>query len=69
MPQSSVIWNDRDVKLKTQWAYFPHKKRLDQFEFAFQPSIDEKKIRELATRSLIHDILERGRTTESVHKQ
>lgn len=40
---------DRNVKLKTQWAHFPYKKRLDQFEFSFQPSIDEKKIRELAS--------------------
>lgn len=40
---------DRNVKLKTQWAHFPYQKRLDQFEFGFQPSIDEKKIRELAS--------------------
>lgn len=40
---------DRNVKLKTQWAHFPYKKRLDQFDFSFQPSIDEKKIRELAS--------------------
>jgi DNA replication protein DnaC len=40
---------DRNVKLKTQWAHFPYLKRLDQFDFSFQPSIDEKKIRELAS--------------------
>jgi DNA replication protein DnaC len=40
---------DRNVKLKTQWAHFPYSKRLDQFDFGFQPSIDEKKIRELAS--------------------
>lgn len=40
---------DRNVKLKTQWAHFPYRKRLDQFDFGFQPSIDEKKIRELAS--------------------
>lgn len=39
---------DRNVKLKTQWAHFPYRKRLDQFDFSFQPSVDEKKIRELA---------------------
>jgi DNA replication protein DnaC len=37
------------VKLKTQWAHFPYSKRLDQFDLSFQPSIDEKKIRELAS--------------------
>jgi DNA replication protein DnaC len=40
---------DRNVKLKTQWAHFPYSKRLDQFDFGFQPSLDEKKIRELAS--------------------
>ena len=40
---------NRNVKLKTQWAHFPYLKRLDQFDFGFQPSVDEKKIRELAS--------------------
>lgn len=40
---------DRNVKLKTHWAHFPYLKRLDQFDFGFQPSVDEKKIRELAS--------------------
>lgn len=38
----------RNVKLKTQWAHFPYNKGLDQFDFDFQPSIDERKVRELA---------------------
>ncbi len=40
---------DRNVRLKIQVAHFPHSKRLDQFDFSFQPSIDEKRIRELAS--------------------
>jgi hypothetical protein len=39
---------ERNVRLKTMWANFSFQKRLDQFDFAFQPSIDERKIRELA---------------------
>ncbi|HEY6377275.1 MAG TPA: IS21-like element helper ATPase IstB [Edaphobacter sp.] len=39
----------RNVRLKTQWAHFPYNKGLDQFDFAFQPSIDERKLRELAS--------------------
>jgi len=39
---------ERNVRLKTLWANFPFQKRLDQFDFTFQPSIDERKIRELA---------------------
>ena len=41
--------HERNVRLKTQWAHFPFAKRLDQFDFAFQPSIDERKVRELAS--------------------
>jgi DNA replication protein DnaC len=40
---------DRNVRLKTQWAHLPYHKRLDQFDFSFQPSIDERKLRELAS--------------------
>ena len=29
------------MRLKTQWAHFPYKKGLDQFDFAFQPSVDD----------------------------
>ena len=32
----------RNVRLKTQWAHFPYNKGLDQFDFAFQPSVDER---------------------------
>jgi hypothetical protein len=39
----------RNVRLKTQWAHFPYNKGLDQFDFAFQPSVDERKLRELAS--------------------
>lgn len=38
----------RNVRLKTQWAHFPYNKGLDQFNFDFQPSVDERKLRELA---------------------
>jgi hypothetical protein len=38
----------RNVRLKTQWAHFPYNKGLDRFDFAFQPSVDERKLRELA---------------------
>lgn len=38
----------RNVRLKTQWAYFPYNKGLNQFDFAFQSSVDERKLRELA---------------------
>jgi DNA replication protein DnaC len=40
--------HSRNVRLKTQWAHFPYNKGLDQFDFAFQRSVDERKLRELA---------------------
>src|SRR5215472_7175178 len=40
---------DRDVTMKTRLARFPFVKTLDQFDFAFQPSLNEAQIRELAT--------------------
>jgi DNA replication protein DnaC len=40
---------ERDVTMKTKLAHFPFPKTLDQFDFAFQPSIPERQIRELAT--------------------
>lgn len=41
--------SERDVAMKTKLAHFPFIKTLDQFEFAFQPSVSERQIRELAT--------------------
>lgn len=38
----------RNVHLKTQWAHFPYNKGLEQFDFDFRPSVDERKVRELA---------------------
>lgn len=39
----------RDVASNTRRARLPFIKTLDQFDFAFQPSVNEKQIRDLAT--------------------
>jgi DNA replication protein DnaC len=39
----------RSVEMRTKLARFPFLKTLDQFDFAFQPSIDERQVRDLAT--------------------
>jgi DNA replication protein DnaC len=44
---------ERDVAMKTKLAHFPFLKTLEQFDFAFQPSINERQVRELATLSFI----------------
>jgi len=43
------VRQERNIKVRTQLAGFPDLKRLEQFDFQFPASIDEKKIRELAS--------------------
>jgi DNA replication protein DnaC len=40
---------ERDVAMKRKLAHFPFVKTLDEFDFAFQPSINERQVQELAT--------------------
>jgi len=40
---------ERQVAMHTAMARFPYLKTLEAFDFSFQPSIDRKKIQELAT--------------------
>jgi DNA replication protein DnaC len=40
---------ERDVAMKTKLAHFPFLKTLEQFDFAAQPSVNERQVRELAT--------------------
>src|SRR5260370_31157709 len=43
------VRQERNIKVRTQLAGFPDLKRLEQFDFKFPTSIDEKRIRELAS--------------------
>jgi DNA replication protein DnaC len=43
----------RNIEVRTKLAHLPYRKTLEQFDFAFQPSIDERMIRELATMAFI----------------
>ena len=40
---------ERDMAMKTKLAHFPYHKTLEQFDFKFQPSLNERQVRELAT--------------------
>jgi DNA replication protein DnaC len=40
---------EKNISMRTTMARFPFVKTLESFEFAFQPSIDKKRIKELAT--------------------
>ena len=40
---------DRGADLRIKLAHFPFKKTLEQFDFGFQPGIDQRQVEELAT--------------------
>jgi DNA replication protein DnaC len=40
---------EQDIRRKMRQARFPFHKTLDEFDFAFQPSVNERQIRDLAT--------------------
>src|SRR4051794_5121314 len=45
----------RYLKTRLQLAHLPYVKTFDQFDFAFQPSSDERQIRELRTLRFVHE--------------
>lgn len=45
----------RYLRARLQLAHLPFLKTFDQFDFGFQPSIDERQIRELRTLRFIHE--------------
>lgn len=45
----------RYLKTRLQLAHLPYLKKFDQFDLAFQPSIDERQIRELRALRFVHE--------------
>ena len=45
----------RYLKTRLQLAHLPFVKTMAQFDFGFQPSIDERQIRELQTLRFVHE--------------
>lgn len=45
----------RYLRARLQLAHLPFVKNFDQFDFSFQPSIDERQIRDLRTLRFIHE--------------
>src|SRR5919202_2595907 len=45
----------RYLKTRLQLAHLPYVKTFDQFDFTFQPSLDERQIRELQTLRFVHE--------------
>jgi len=45
----------RYLRARLQLAHLPYLKTFEQFDFSFQPSIDERQVRELQTLRFIHE--------------
>jgi DNA replication protein DnaC len=48
LSQEVASKQEKNIALRTALAKFPYVKTLETFDFAFQPSIDKKRIKELA---------------------
>jgi len=46
---------ERYFKARSRLAHFPFHKTLEEFDFAFQPSIDERRVRELAQLAFVRE--------------
>ena len=46
---------ERYLTTRTRMAYLPFQRTLEQFDFSFQPSIDERQVRELATLAFVSE--------------
>ena len=55
MSTESDARRQRYLKARLQLAHLPYVKTFDQFDFGFQPSIDERQIRELRTLRFVHE--------------
>jgi DNA replication protein DnaC len=48
LSEEAASKHDKQVAMHTAIARFPYMKTLEAFDFSFQPSIDKKKVQELA---------------------
>lgn len=53
LEEEMVARQERRLVTKQRLAHFPWVKTLDQFDFSFQPGVDERKVRELASLGFI----------------
>lgn len=55
LEQQMIEKIDRSINRRIQLAGFPMVKRLEEFDFAYQPQIDEKLLRELANLNFLNE--------------
>ncbi len=49
----SAARRERYLRTRTRLAHLPYLRTLEQFQFSFQPSVDERQVRELAALSFV----------------
>ncbi|HON87322.1 MAG TPA: IS21-like element helper ATPase IstB [Bacillota bacterium] len=49
------VKRERYIKTRTRLAHFPFVRTIEQFDFSFQPSIDERQVRELANLGFVSE--------------
>jgi len=53
LDEELVRRRDQGAQMRLKLAHFPFQKTLEQFDFGFQPSIDQRQIEELATLNFV----------------
>ncbi|EJY56821.1 IstB domain-containing protein ATP-binding protein [Alicyclobacillus hesperidum URH17-3-68] len=48
-----AVREERNLNMRTRMARLPYRKTLEEFDFSFQPGIDQKTIRELASMAFV----------------
>ena len=48
-----AVRRERNLAIKTRMAHLPFQRTLEQFDFAFQPSVDERLVKELANLAFV----------------
>ena len=48
-----AVRRERNLAIKTRMAHLPFRRTLEQFDFAFQPSVDERLVKELANLAFV----------------
>jgi len=55
LASETSVRRERYLRARTRLAHLPFQRTLDQFDFRFQPSIDKRQIKELATLTFVSE--------------
>lgn len=55
LSRETTVRRERYLRTRTRLAHLPFQRTLEDFDFRFQPSIDQRQVRELATLTFINE--------------